>query len=218
MEKLPFTNFDFWGYLASGFLLLCAVDLAAGYGLIQRENWTIVEGILAISMAYVIGHAVASISSLVLERGLVAGLLGRPNQALFGTSRAPSWLRKLFGFYFELLPGETRTTIFDRAAKAGISRAGEGLFWLAFAEARASERTMARLADFLNQYSFCRNVSLVCFVDAALLQWAHLRSGDDAQLLWTRVSLVVGLVLLMRYLKFLRLYSVELFTSFAHAR
>lgn len=66
MEKLPFTSFDFWGYLASGFLLLCAIDSAAALGLLARKDWTVVEGIFAVSMAYVVGHVIAGLASLIL--------------------------------------------------------------------------------------------------------------------------------------------------------
>lgn len=76
---------------------------------------------------------------------------------------------------------------------------------------------MARLADFLNQYSFCRNVALVSAADAAILWWAHWQpTGTQNQLIFARITAVVGMALLARYLKFLRHYSLELFTAFAH--
>lgn len=219
MEKLPFTSFDFWGYLASGFLLLCAIDSAAGYGLLARKDWSVVEGILAVSVAYVVGHVIAGLSSLIFERGLVGRVLGWPSAGLFGVSTAPKWVQKLLSFYYGELPSETQKAILAKASAAGVSRPGEALFWLAFASARGSDRTMARLADFLNQYSFCRNVALVSFVDAGVLWWAHWQStGTSQQLLFARIALLVGLALAARYLKFLRHYSLELFTTFAHAK
>lgn len=218
MEKLPFTSFDFWGYLASGFLLLCAIDSAAGYGLLARKDWSVIEGILAVSMAYVIGHVIAGFSSLILERGLVGKVLGWPSAGLFGASTAPKWMQKLLSYYYGALPAETQKAILDKASAAGVFGPGEALFWLAFAKAHGSERTMARLGDFLNQYSFCRNVALVSLVDAGVLWWAHWQpTGTPQQLLFARIALVVGVALAARYLKFLRHYSLELFTTFAHA-
>lgn len=218
MEKLPFTSFDFWGYLAAGFLLLCAVDAAVAFGAMGRKEWTFVEGILAISVAYVVGHVIASISSFVLERVLVGKLLGWPNANLFGRSPAPTWLKRLLGFYYGALPAETQKAVLDKAALSGVPAPGEALFWLAFAKARSSDRTMGRLNDFLNQYSFCRNVAMVAFIDAAILYWSYLQpQGPESHIWWARLALFIGVVLLLRYLKFLRHYSLELLTAFAHA-
>ena len=220
MEKLPFTSFDFWSYLASGFLLLCAIDSAVGYGLLGRKDWNVVEGVLAVSVAYVAGHVIASLSSLFLERGLVGKVLGRPSAGLFGKSKAWKWVQKFFilSYYYEKLPDETRNAILAKAKAAGVSEPGEALFLLAYAKASGSDSTMSRLAEFLNQYSFCRNVALVSLVNAGVLWWAHWQpSGTQQQLLFARIALVVGVVLVLRYLKFLRHYSIELFISFAYA-
>jgi hypothetical protein len=116
------------------------------------------------------------------------------------------------------LPAETQKAVLDKATRSGVSAPGEALFWLAFAKARGSERTMGRLNDFLNQYSFCRNVAMVAFIDAAILNWSYLQpKGPDSHIWWARVAFFIGAALLLRYLKFLRHYSLELFTSFAHA-
>ena len=66
--KLPFIGYDFWAYLSSAFSLLCAVDYVVGKDLLMRSFWTVVQGVIAFSSAYAVGHEVASISSLVLER------------------------------------------------------------------------------------------------------------------------------------------------------
>lgn len=217
MDKIPFTSFDFWSYLASGFLLLCAIDSAAGYGLLARKDWTVIEGTLAASVAYVVGHVIAGFSSLILERGLVGRVVGWPSANLFGASTAPAWIQKTLSFYYVQLPPETQKAVLDKSSTSGVTSPGEALFWLAFAKARASDRTMARLADFLNQYSFCRNVALVSLVDAVILFWAHLQpTGIQQQLQFALIALVVGTALVARYLKFFRHYSLEVFTTYAH--
>ena len=215
MEKLPFTSFDFWSYLASGFLLLCAFDSAFGYGLLGRKDWNVVEGVLAVSVAYVTGHVIASLSSPIFERFLVGWVLGRPSAGLFGASTAPKWVQKLLSYYYEKLPDETQKAILEKAKAAGVSEPGEALFLLAYVKASGSDSTMARLAEFLNQYSFCRNVALVSLVTACVFLGAHLQpSGTQQQLTFACIALVVGVVLVLRYLKFLRHYSLELFISF----
>lgn len=218
MDKLPFTKFDFWGYLASGFLLLCAVDTAMRFGLVGRKDWTIAEGILAVSVCYVLGHIVAGLSSVLLERIVVHRVFGWPSASLFGASKAPKWLRRLLRSYYGALPAETQQAVLAKASQAGVTQPGEALFWLVFAKARSNERTMARVADFLNQYSFCRNVAMVLLIDSCILWWAHFQQdGTQAQLHWARAAGIGGIALFFRYLKFLRHYSIELFASFAYA-
>ena len=82
-NKLPFTSYDFWAYLSSGFLLLFAVDYVVGKGLLMRDSWAVVQGVIAFASAYFAGHVVASISSLFLERLLVGKMLGYPLPLLF---------------------------------------------------------------------------------------------------------------------------------------
>lgn len=83
-QKFPFTSYDFWAYLSAGFLLLFVVDYVAGTALLARDSWTVVQGIVAVSSAYVIGQLVASMSAAVFERVLVGRLLGYPQMVLFG--------------------------------------------------------------------------------------------------------------------------------------
>ena len=48
----PFTDYDFYGYLASGFVLLFAVDYVFTDGIMRRrEKWTGVKSVLAVAVA-----------------------------------------------------------------------------------------------------------------------------------------------------------------------
>ncbi len=218
-QKIPFTSYDFWAYLSAGFLLLVAFDAAAGTQLLVRDSWTIVQGIVAVSVAYVVGQIVASVSSFVFERGLVGKVLGYPRNVLFGQSDAPPWLRALLCAYFQPLPTETQAAALGKGKKIGITSPGEALFWPAYAYARATPAVMSRLENFLNLYGFCRNTALVAFVDAAVLYWSYVRpSGPSEHLLWARLAVVVGIGMTLRYLKFFRLYANEVFTAYAYGK
>jgi hypothetical protein len=218
-QKIPFTSYDFWAYLSAGFLLLVALDAAAGTQLFARESWTIVQGVVAVSVAYIVGQIIASLSSVVFERGLVGKILGYPRDVLLGQFGAPRWLRKLLPTYYEPLPAETRTAVVERAKKVGIGRLGEALLWPAFVCARETPAVMSRLENFLNLYGFCRNTALVAFIDAAVLYWSYMRpDGPAAHLVWARIAVLVGIGMTFRYLKFLRLYATELFTSYAYGK
>jgi hypothetical protein len=74
-QQIPFTSYDFWAYLSAGFLLLFAIDQATGNRFLMRDNWTLVQGVTAVSLAYGVGQLVASVSPAVFEKLLVARLL-----------------------------------------------------------------------------------------------------------------------------------------------
>jgi hypothetical protein len=84
LEKFPFTSYDFWAYLASGFLLLAAVDVAAATGFLLQKDCSWPQTAVAVAGAYVAGQLTAGLSSIVFERGLVGRVLGYP-LAVFNT-------------------------------------------------------------------------------------------------------------------------------------
>lgn len=216
-QKFPFTSYDFWAYLSAGFLLLFAIDSAAGTKLLMRDNWTVVQGTVAVSLAYAVGHLVASLSSFLFERGLVGKVLGYPRDVLFDRHKAPRWLRALLSTYFQPLQPETQAAALSRGKNAGVKTSGEAFFNAAFGYARQKPAVMARLDNFLNLYGFCRNAALVAFIDAAILYWAYMQSDDPREfLLWSRLALLAGIGMTLRYLKFYRLYAHELFTAYAY--
>ena len=216
-NKLPFTSYDFWAYLSAGFLLLFVVDHVAGTNWLMRETWTVVQSIVAFSCAYAVGHVNASMSSFIFEQLLVGKFLGAPRDILFKQGKTRCFIRTLIPGYFKLLPEATRTAAIKRAEVQNIRNDSEAMFWAAFSSARATPVVMSRLDNFLNMYGFCRNVALVSFIDAGLLYWFwRWGAGTDETLTWICVSLVLGLGMTLRYLKFFRHYAVEVFTCFAH--
>lgn len=216
-QQFPFTSYDFWAYLSAGFLLLFAIDQATGNELLMRDSWTVVQGVVAVSLAYAVGQLVASASSTVFEKVLVARLLGYPKNVLFGQPKAWKWVQRIIPGYFEPLPEATQKAAKEKGGKVGASAPGEALFWSAFAYARATPPVMTRLNDFLNLYGFCRNTALVAFIDAGIFYWSYLQpKGPVEHLLWARIAFVLGIGMSLRYLKFYRHYSLEVFTAFAY--
>lgn len=215
MDKIPFTSFDFWGYLICGFLLLCGIDHAAGLGLIAKKEWPVGEGLFVVTAAYILGHVNATISALVFDTIVKHGL-GRVHLGLMQASIKPRLVEVIFAFYFEPLPKEIREQILDKAKVAKVTAAGEALFWLAFNKGKSCEKTTVRIGNFLNQYSFCRNVSMACLLAAAaLLLLPQFSLGAPINPWWVIGALAVGFVMFLRYLKFLRHYSVEVLTYYA---
>ena len=219
MKDLPFAKYDFWAYLSSGSLFLYIVDYVAASGVFDRPQWTVVQTIVVISAAYVVGHLVAGLSSVILERWIVGRVLGPPRETLFGKCKAPRFLQKLLPGYFQALPKQIQDAALARSAASGVGTPGEAMFWLAFVEAKNSKTAMDRIESFLNLYGFCRNIALVFLIAAPVL---IMRFGLDAvprQDLWLGLgSLVIGAGMMLRYLKFLRHFAVEVVTQYALGR
>jgi hypothetical protein len=217
-QKLPFTTYDFWAYLSSGFLLLFTLDQVLATHVFARDSWTVVNGVLAFAMAYAVGQLVASASSLVFERGLVAKVLGYPRDLLLADHRLRSILRYLIPEYFKPLPEQVRQTILSKANAAGVGTDSASIYWAAYSVARSSSATALRLDNFLNLYGFSRNCALAGIASSCLFYWSYHQSAGPVQhLLWSRLSLIMGIGMTFRYLKFFRHFCVEVFTVYAFA-
>jgi hypothetical protein len=218
MDKIPFTSYDFWAYLSAGFLLLFCVDHVAQTGIFAREQWTVVQGIVAVTAAYATGHVVAQASAFVLERVLVDRVLGAPRDTLFGRARLWKRLRWLLPRYFQPLPTHARTAIHQKTGTEPGALPGEALFSIAFHHARDSQAVSARLAGFLNQYGFCRNTAFVSLVNGVVLFCAYRWWGrPEEDLYWSWLSFGMAFAMTLRYLKFYHHYAKEVFTYFAYA-
>ncbi|MDP9123076.1 MAG: hypothetical protein M3N82_00480 [Pseudomonadota bacterium] len=218
-QKIPFTSYDFWAYLSAGFMLLFAIDQAAGTKLLMRDSWTVVQGTIAVSVAYAVGQLVASVSSWLYEKLLVGKLLGYPRNILFGQPKAGAFVRKLLPTYFAPLPEETQKAALEKGGKVGVTGPGEALFWPAHVYGRSTPAVAMRMDNFLNLYGFCRNTALVGLIDASVLYWSYLQpKGPHEHLLWARLSLIVSIGMTLRYLKFFRHFALEVFTSWAFSK
>jgi hypothetical protein len=221
VSRIPLGVYDFFGYLASGFLVLAALDLVFTDGSVLKSDMQLLPGLFWLVVAYVTGHIVANISSFLLERALVQRVLGRPHQVLFEVPARRKWSR-LFPGYHEALPRETRERVLKKAnERAGITQPGPGLFFHCFAFVRGDEDASGRLDSFLSLYGFSRNVATAAAI-AVLVLAADLISMESVEVAlrsvefrWAVAAAVAAVGLLYRYLKFFRLYSVEVFIRYA---
>ena len=95
---------------------------------------------------------------------------------------------------------------------------GEALFYHCFGVVRWDEYPRERLATFLNLYGFGRNTSMAALISAALIGVAIVVNHRvEPTVLWPGALLAgfVGVAMYLRYLKFYRQYSVELYTTYA---
>jgi len=218
IDKIPFGLYDFFGYLASGLLIVVGMELVFGFPPILGRDLTVIETAILILGVYVAGQAIATPAKLVLEDGLVDKVLRRPNVNLFREKRP--FVRKLLApGYYQELPEQRRKMILDRAEKEGVTGTGEDLFLLVrySADIRDNQAIMDRLNRFLANYGFARNLGFTSLVVgiAILARPLVVEDPDSAQVKYGIVALVAGVLLVYRYLKFFRQYSYEMFNAYA---
>jgi hypothetical protein len=217
MNRIPFATYDFFGYLASGLLLVIGMELTLGFPRVLGQDLRPVDIVVLLLAVYVGGQLVATPSKAVLEDGLMEKVLGRPNVNLFRQKR-PLLRSVLFPGFYKPLPPAVQERVLSRAAGEGAADPGEVLFLHVrySPEIRADEKLLARLDTFLNLYGFARNLAFTSMlVGAALIARVWWPGADPALTKYALTALTVGILLLYRYLKFFRQYSYELFNAYA---
>jgi len=229
MDKLlRFSDYDVFAYLASGFAALTGWDLLFATGYVIGAQWSVSTGILTIVAAYVIGQIIASPAAWLIERQLVRRALGHPASVLMRTEPLSGWRKWASNIALSEYYRPLETTIADslRAfmTTKGIS-SSEGLFWQAFPVAKLSPMATIRMDAFLRLYGFCRNMAFVAFTTGLglaaklALHWRSTGWDDhaDVMAMYSSVSLLVAVGMLYRYLKFHRLFNVEVLVTFANS-
>jgi hypothetical protein len=183
MNRIPFATYDFFGYLASGLLLILGTDLVLGFPRVFGQDLRPVEVMALFLAVYVGGQLIATPSKAVLEEGLVEKVLGRPNVNLFRQKR-PLVRSLLFPGFYKPLPPAVQERVITRAASEGIADPGESLFLHARygPDVRADEKLLARLDTFLNLYGFARNLSFTSLLVGVALTIRARWPGTDPAL------------------------------------
>jgi hypothetical protein len=228
MDKLArFSDYDVFAYIASGLAALVVWDIVFATQYVLDAQWTVASGALTIAAAYIIGQILAAPSGWLIERQFVHHVLYRPSVILMG-SRELGWRKHLkrtvLQDYYTPLDASLRRKVCERAAaERGSEVAGEAMFWCAFPVAKKDPNAYARMDGFLKLYGFCRNMAFVGLAGACLilvdasLGWLRLGWSDHVaqQFRWGLLALLIGLGMLHRYLKFFRLYNVEVFVAYS---
>lgn len=206
--SLPFSSYDFFGYLAAGVLLLCAGVVSADYGslLLQSQPASVI--LLGTITAYIAGHAVAHLSSTLLEHALTRGWIGAPEGILLHGSKSNLW-RGLLPGYSAPLSSELATQVSEKAIARGWGRNDRTVFLRASTLVRRDPVIGARLDHFLNLYGFCRNCSMALLLGTVAIAVSAGLSRDSTRLWLACGCFMTAVLLFLRYLKFYRLYTVE---------
>ena len=216
MNRLPFEPYDFFGYLASGILIVVGMQYVLGFPQVTGQDFKIIDAAMLVLGVYVAGQLIATPAKALLEDWIVEKVLGRPHTMLF-LEKKPFVRGMLFPGFYKPLPPNMRKSVLKKVETAGGHKSGEDLFlYVRYSpQVRNDEKIMARLGGFLNQYGFNRNLSFSSLVvgSAFLIKWGH--GGDPKMLKFGLTLFAAGILLFYRYLKFFRQYSYELFNSYS---
>lgn len=221
MDRVPFSPYDFFGYLASGLLVVAGMDLTFGFPAVLGHDFTMLESAILLLVVYVTGQIIATPAKALLEDLLVARILRRPNINLLEQTK-PCLRALIFPGYYQSLPEQALQRVLTRAESEGLKGIGEDLFLHVRYNPQVLEnvKLMDRMNSFLNQYGFHRNLSFsALMVGAALVLKLILSSEVNPDLVkYATASLVAGVLLFYRYLKFFRQYSYEMFNTYGRGK
>lgn len=223
-QWFPFTDYDFYAYLTAGLFLLLGLDLSiTGGAIMLREDWPIVQIVMVIAAAYVVGQLSAGPSSTFVEHFLARRLLHSPATLQLGL-KEPRWIERFFATFFigrnyEPLPMAIRNRILTAAAttlKVPAITDPEEVFNLAYSAARGVPDAVARMDQFRNLYGFCRNVGFVSLVSAICLFARSWISPLPHGWWMATVALVVAVGMFGRFLKFYAEFAAEVLRTYGN--
>lgn len=218
MKEFPFDPYDFFGYIANGLLLIVGLNLIIGVPNILGKDLKPLD-MLALSLAvYIAGQIIASPAKWLLEGILVTFILKTPSVNLMANRDKKSFLKLFFPGYYETLPITTQNKIIEKVQKEGLNiYNGEELFvHIRYQENMLSDSNLiSRLNTFLNKYGFNRNL---CFTSMLFGICILIFKEFNIATSITKYGILfvfTSIFLFYRYIKFFRLYSFELFNTYA---
>jgi len=209
MLKIPFTDYDIFGYLSSGFLLLMGISYAEYGTLEQLHDSNILSWVLLIIIAYIIGHILASMSKWIFELIIVKKVLKPPYINLLKKNSVKKWKTIFFPEYFVALPA----SIIKDITKIADGHSDKALYDYAYSKAKSNKEILEQLGIFLRLFGFCRNISFTLFILAIIFSAGRIFSYQFGGISLIVISFLGSIFMFMRYLKFLRHHSSELFLS-----
>jgi hypothetical protein len=216
MDRVPFDPYDFFGYLASGLLILVGMQLVLGFPQILGQDLKFVSSAFLLLAVYVAGQIIATPAEAILENLVVDKILHRPSVNLLRAKR-PRVRGILFPGFYRPLPEVIRTKLLHRIDAEGIQGAGEAFFVQVRykPEVLENEKLIKKLDMFISKYGFSRNLAFSSLVVGCALLWKSFFGHDPEALKYSVTALSASVMLFYRYLKFFRQYSYELFNAYA---
>ena len=221
------SDYELFAYVASGFWALAITDLLIDRQFIFGQDWTISEAALMFMASYIVGQILASPAQAIIERILVHKILLPPSIALLDKDprlESRKLLRKalLRGYYRPLDAGIIEKIWHHTRDESKRQPSGEALFWQAYSITKNDSKVATRLGTFLKLYGFCRNMTFINLCGSVSFSISSIIRGINGEEftlidhpLMAGISLILTLGMLVRFLKFYRLYSVEIFVAYS---
>ncbi len=219
MDRVPFDPYDFFGYLASGLLILVGMQLVLGFPQILGHELKFVDSAFLLLAIYVAGQIIATPARALLEDLVVGKILHRPSVNLLRAKR-PLVRGILFPGFYRPLPEPIRRRLLERKDAEGIEGTDESFFLQVRykPEVLENEGLSKRLDSFISKYGFSRNLAFSSLVVGCALLWKSFSGHDSEALKYSIAAISASFLLFYRYLKFFRQYSYELFNAYAGGR
>lgn len=212
--KIPFSFFDFFGYLFPGFIFATAII----WLLIPNDpvtkiidffnsikDFKYIFSFVIFIVIYGFGHVVSSFASYLFEGILIAKWLGYPSDNLFKNKSKNTWLFSSYGQNYS----EQFRVAFNKTFTENFGEFGNyDKFMICFNLVKEKcPATTGRLAVFISLYDFSRN-SAMALIPLALV------SIFQGYYLYGVIIFGMACLFISRYLKFFRIYGDEVFRSF----
>jgi len=213
VDRHLFSLYDFFSYLSAGTVWLISLDLIFDKRWIFGKHLSIAELIFFLVISYVIGHTNSHLASGLLEKRLV-GALGYPSVNLFVPRKR---INKLFEGFQEPLPQDFANQVISRyKLDTGKDKPGESMFLYCFHIVKEQcPKSYTRLETLLSLYGLARNISSCLFPIGIIAVITGSINRSQVILIVLGLVLFVGsYVMLLRYLKFYRHYSIEVFSFY----
>jgi hypothetical protein len=215
LQQFPFDPYDFFGYLAAGFLIIIGMDLTLGFPHVVGQDLKLVDMTALLLAAYVAGQIVATPAKALLEDLVVGRILERPSVNLL-RPRGHGIRQVLFPGFYKPLPEAIRSRITEKAEAENIKGRGETLFLHIryHPQILGNEKLIAKLGSFIDKYGFARNLAFASLiVGIALVIKSRLTHSPELSR-YGYTALIAGALLFYRYLKFFRQYSYEMLNTY----
>lgn len=214
MIKIPFNVYDFFAYLSSGAVLAAAVDYAYGSAILVQKDVPTLLLLGTLLLCYALGHFVSQLGAFIVEHWFARSILKPPFENLFNNKEISCAKRLLFPGYCSPIPEATLEKVKSRANQSEVDSYGEELFYHIYQNVTRTPRAAERIDLFLNMYSFSRNFSTGLGVSTVILFGAKF-AGKPINIWVPICGIVLSVTFFYRFLKFYRIFSVELLRNYA---
>lgn len=211
--KIPFTFYDFFGYLFPGFIFAISICLLFTQSIEYEkiivflndfEEYKYILVLIIAIISYSLGHVVSSLGSWLFEKILIGKWLNYPSDNLFKKNNKNG----LFSSYRRNYTEEFREAFNKNFEEIFGDFKNYDKFMLCFTYIKEKcPNTFSRLNVFISLYDFSRNSAMSLLI----LAFVTILKGN---LLFSLLLMLLTLLFFTRYLRFFRIYGDEVFRSF----